>query len=92
MSLSYIGCEAEQGPGGNAYINSLWQQAAAKESRCSWLPETAEQPVATPSICPLPMVNTGIAANGLASTPYNVATGGTDFLDTYEGTVSIYWS
>ena len=30
MSLSYIGCEASEGPGGNAYINSLWQQAAGE--------------------------------------------------------------
>ena len=35
---------------------------------------------------------TGIAANALASTPYNVATGGTDFLDTAEGSLSTYWS
>jgi subtilase family serine protease len=32
MSLSYIGCEAAQGPGpyGNSFINSLWQQAAGE--------------------------------------------------------------
>jgi subtilase family serine protease len=34
----------------------------------------------------------GIAANGLASTPHDVATGGTDFLDTYLGENSTYWS
>ena len=38
------------------------------------------------------LAESGIAANGLASTPYNVATGGTDFLDTSEGTNSTYWS
>ena len=31
----------------------------------------------------------GIAANGFASTPYDVATGGTDFLDTFEGTSAL---
>ncbi len=38
------------------------------------------------------LAEAGIAANSLASTPYNVATGGTDFLDTSEGTNSTYWS
>jgi subtilase family serine protease len=34
----------------------------------------------------------GIAVNGLASTPFNVAVGGTDFSDTYSGTTGVYWS
>jgi subtilase family serine protease len=34
----------------------------------------------------------GIQANGLASTPYNLAVGGTDFLDTSENANSLYWS
>jgi hypothetical protein len=34
----------------------------------------------------------GIAASGFASTPYNVAVGGTDFSDTYAGTNSTYWN
>ncbi|HKV53858.1 MAG TPA: protease pro-enzyme activation domain-containing protein [Candidatus Binataceae bacterium] len=33
----------------------------------------------------------GIAVSGWASTPYNVAVGGTDFGDTYAGTNSTYW-
>jgi hypothetical protein len=34
----------------------------------------------------------GIGVNGLASTPYNVAVGGTDFSDTYSGTNATYWN
>src|SRR5262249_48724136 len=34
----------------------------------------------------------GIGANGFASTPYNVAVGGTDFSDTFSGTNSTYWN
>jgi hypothetical protein len=34
----------------------------------------------------------GIAVSGLASTPYNVAVGGTDFSDTYHGINSTYWN
>jgi hypothetical protein len=34
----------------------------------------------------------GIGVDGWASTPYNVAVGGTDFSDTYAGTNSTYWN
>ncbi len=34
----------------------------------------------------------GIGVSGFASTPYNVAVGGTDFGDTYAGTNSTYWN
>ena len=34
----------------------------------------------------------GLAVSGLASTPFNVAVGGTDFSDTFSGTDSTYWS
>jgi subtilase family serine protease len=34
----------------------------------------------------------GITVNGLASTPYDVAVGGTDFGDTYAGTTAQYWA
>ena len=34
----------------------------------------------------------GIGVNAFASTPYNVAVGGTDFGDTYAGTNSTYWN
>ena len=39
-----------------------------------------------------PVAIHGINVNGHASTPYNVAVGGTDFGDTYFGTTSTYWS
>ena len=93
MSLSYIGCEASEGPGGNAYINSLWQQAAGEG--VSVFVASGDGGAAGCDAFDLPSPNwsdTGIAANALASTPYDVATGGTDFLDTYEGTNSTYWN
>jgi subtilase family serine protease len=93
MSLSYIGCEGAQGPSGNAYINSLWQQAAGEG--VSVFVAAGDSGAASCDAFNLPSPNwsgTGIAANGLASTPYDVATGGTDFLDTYEGSNSTYWS
>lgn len=34
----------------------------------------------------------GIGVNGMASTPYDVAVGGTDFGDSYAGTIGTYWN
>jgi subtilase family serine protease len=93
MSLSYIGCEAEEGPSGNAYLNGLWQQAAGEG--VSVFVAAGDSGAASCDAFDLPSPNwsdTGIAANALASTPYNVATGGTDFLDTYEGADNQYWN
>ena len=39
-----------------------------------------------------PTPRSGITVSGFASTPYNVAVGGTDFGDTFAGTTSAYWS
>ena len=93
ISVSYLNCEANLGPSGNAYIFGLWQQAASEgisvfvaagdggPAGC----DDFDLPVPTWAVA-------GIAANGFGSTPYNVATGGTDFIDTAEGTNSTYWS
>jgi subtilase family serine protease len=91
MSLSYIGCEASQGPGGNAFINTMWQQAAA-EGASVFIAAGDGGPAGCDSFDTATYAQNGIAANGLGSTPYNVATGGTDFLDTAEGISSAYWS
>jgi len=96
MSLSYLECEAGNGPGtapdGNGYINNLWQQAAS-EGVSVFVAAGDNGAAGCDDFDLFPGWGvTGIAANGLASTPYDVATGGTDFLDTYEGTNSTYWS
>jgi subtilase family serine protease len=91
MSLSYIGCETEQGPGGNAYISGLWQQASA-EGVSVFVAAGDGGPAGCDNFPTATYAANGIAANGLGSTPYNVATGGTDFLDTAEGIDSAYWS
>jgi len=92
MSLSYIGCEAEQGPSGNAFISSLWQQADS-EGVSVFVAAGDGAAAGCDDFDLIPnWAVVGIAANGLASTPYNVATGGLDFLDTAEGLNSTYWS
>lgn len=91
MSLSFLGCEADQGPGGNASINALWQQAAS-EGVSVFVAAGDGGPAGCDNFNTSPYAISGIAANGLASTPYNVATGGTDFLDFAENSISTYWS
>jgi subtilase family serine protease len=95
MSLSYLQCEAVNGPGtineGNAFVNDLWQQAAG-EGVSVFVAAGDNGAAGCDDFDTASFATTGIAANALASTPYDVATGGTDFLDTYEGSLSTYWS
>jgi hypothetical protein len=77
ISLSFGACEADLGTE-NQYLNSLWEQAAAQgitvavstgdsgSANCD-NPDTQDYAV------------NGQAISGFASTPYNVAVGGTDF-------------
>jgi subtilase family serine protease len=94
VSISYGECESDNGATANqSYVNA-YQQAAAlgvsvfvssgDEGAASC---DANQAVATH----------GIAVSGFASTPYNVAVGGTDFMDYYNSqfggpATSTYWS
>jgi subtilase family serine protease len=91
MSLSYLSCEANLGPGGNAYLNGLWQQAAS-EGVSVFVAAGDGSAAGCDDFDTSPYAEVGIAANGLASTPYNVATGGTDFLDTFLNENSTYWN
>lgn len=78
MSDSYGSCEANLGTNGNAFYNALWQQAAAQGITVSV--SAGDNGSAG---CDNPNTETsataGIAVSGLASTPFNVAMGGTDF-------------
>ena len=93
MSLSYIECEASNGPGplGNPYVNSLWQQAAL-EGVSVFVSSGDGGAAGCDDFDTAQWATGGIAANSLGSTPYNVATGGTDFLDTALDKTSTYWS
>ncbi len=93
MSLSYGVCEAQLGPGdnGNGYIAALWQQAASEG--VSVFVSTGDGAAAgCDDFNTAQFATAGIAANGFASTPYNLAAGGTDFADTATGANSLYWS
>ncbi len=88
LSLSFSGCEADQGASGNLDIFNAWEQAAAQgisvvvssgDSGSAGCDDPDTETVATG----------GLAVNGLASTPYNVAVGGTDF-DVLSSTFATY--
>jgi len=92
LSASYSYCESSLGAARNQFHSSLWQQAAAQgitvligtgdggSAECDY------ESGATP---PAP-ARSGLAVNGVASTPYNVAVGGTDFGDLTSA--ATYWS
>jgi subtilase family serine protease len=88
ISISYGECEAALGAVGNATYNYAYQQAASEG--VSVFVSTGDEGAAS---CDAnqPAAQSGIAVNGFASTPYNVAVGGTDYGDSYAGTNSQYW-
>jgi pro-kumamolisin-like protein/Big-like domain-containing protein len=87
MSDSYGACELEMGSAANLFYSQLWQQAAAQgitvfvstgdsgSAVCDWGASLAVH---------------GLSVNGISSTPYNVAVGGTDFDDAQNS--SQYWN
>ena len=89
MSISYGECEAENGATANAAYVTTYQQAAAEG--VSVFVSSGDEGAAS---CDADEANSthGIGVSGFASTPYNVAVGGTDFGDTYAGTNSTYWA
>jgi hypothetical protein len=89
MSISYGQCETVNGAAANAAYSSAYQQAvtegvsvfvAAGDSGAAGCDNSAAE------------ATHGIGVNAFASTPYNVAVGGTDFSDTYSGTNATYWN
>jgi uncharacterized protein (TIGR03437 family) len=88
LSSSYGNCELLLG-GQNQFFNSMWEQAAAEgitvvvaagdggSGYCDSDEDFAQR---------------GLQVNGDASTPYNIAVGGTDFSDFLSQTSSAYWN
>ena len=86
MSESYGACELEMGAAANLFYNQLWQQAASEG--ISVFVSTGDSGSA---VCDqdVGIATNGLAVNGIASTPYNIAVGGTDFADL--SNASLYW-
>lgn len=78
LSESYGSCESALGTAGNAFYNSLWQQAAAQGIT---VVISAGDDGSAGCDNPSSPASNGLAVSGTASTPFNVAMGGTDFDD-----------
>jgi subtilase family serine protease len=89
LSISYGNCEAANGAAANAAIGQAYSQAAAEG-----ISVFAAAGDGGASFCDVgsTVAQHGIGVNAYASTPYNVAVGGTDFSDTYSGTTATYWN
>ncbi len=89
MSMSYGECEAENGQAANATYFTAFQQAAAKG--VSVFVSSGDES-STSCDANATRATHGIGVSGFASTPYNVAVGGTDFDDTAAGSSATYWN
>jgi Pro-kumamolisin, activation domain/Bacterial Ig-like domain (group 3) len=78
MSESYGACENVLGSAGNAFYSTLWQQAAAQGITVIVSSGDGGSAGCDDFTKPQPATH-GLAVSGLASTPYNVSVGGTDF-------------
>ena len=89
VSISYGNCEVENGASANAAFSSLFQQAVAEG--ISIFVAAGDQGGAS---CDAgnSVATHGIGVNAFASTPYNVAVGGSDFADSYSGSNAQYWN
>ena len=91
VSISYHESEPILGAAGNSYVKGLYQLAVAAgvsvfvEAGGAGAAESDEDSGNRAAY-------DGINVNGFASTPYNVAVGGTDFSDTFADTGTTYWS
>jgi subtilase family serine protease len=91
VSMSYGECEAVLGATANSTFNTAFKNGTAKGM--SFFVSSGDQ---LTGVCSGDLsekaVTGGVSVNGMASTPYNVAAGGTDFADAAEESQTTYWS
>ncbi|MGA3370718.1 MAG: Ig-like domain repeat protein [Terracidiphilus sp.] len=78
LSVSFSGCESAQGVSGNQFVQNLWEQAAAQGISVT-VAAGDNGPAGCDDFNTENVASDGLAVNGLASTPYNIAVGGTDY-------------
>ena len=93
LSESYGLCELGIGTTHNGFYNSTWQQAAAEG--ITVIVSTGDNGAAGCDVTQTTVFSAqpaqlGLAVNGMASTPYNTAVGGTDFNDLSD--LSNFWT
>ena len=92
MSESFGECEANLGSSGNEFYLDLWEQAAAQGITVI-ISAGDNGSAACDSSDAFPNVaEGGLNVNGIASTPFNVAAGGTDFDFTATGYPNAFWN
>ena len=89
MNVSYGACELALGTSGNQLITELWEQAAA-QGITVMVSAGDGGSAGCDNFDTEQTASGGLAVSGFASTPFNVAVGGTDFDDV--GTQSTYWN
>jgi subtilase family serine protease len=91
MSMSLGLCELFLGIGGNQTYAHLWQQAAAQGMTVFVAAgDSGAASCDTQDNLPPAPALVGLEVNGIASTPYNIAVGGTDFNDLTDATT--FWN
>ncbi len=95
LSISFgFGCESALGSSGNTFFNALWEQAAAQGITA--IVSAGDNGSAGCDSDTSEYATGGLGVSGLASTPYNVAVGGTDFYYTDYATgaasAANYWN
>lgn len=78
MSESYGTCENALGTAGNAFFNALWEQASSQGITVILSSGDGGSAGCDDFNKPQPATR-GLAVSGMASTPFNVSVGGTDF-------------
>jgi hypothetical protein len=77
LNVSFGECEAEEGNTENAFISNMWEQAAAQG--ISVTVSAGDNGSAGCDSDDSETAQNGLNVNGLASTPFNIAVGGTDY-------------
>jgi hypothetical protein len=91
LSESYGICEAALGTAGNQFYSAVWQQAAAEGITVFVASgDSGSAGCDSHDAAPPAPAEFGLQVSGFASTPYNVAVGGTDFNDLSDPTT--YWN
>jgi hypothetical protein len=89
LSASFGQCEQTLGGTENTFFNNLWEQAAA-QGITAVISSGDNGPAGCDSDSQTTPASQGLAVSGLASTPFNIAVGGTQFNE--NGADSTFWS
>ena len=78
LTASFESCESSLGPAGNPFWSTLWEQAAA-QGQTVFVSSGDAGSAGCDFFNFEESATRGLAVNGIASTPWNIAVGGTDF-------------